>query len=477
MKAVFTSVILLAVMAGIFLAPYFDVSILSVVALFGIFFLLSLSVVPKKWLWLFMIVISFLFLGIFRFIQVQNAIYNLSYPTDQEVKLQGQVVEPPEETDKSVKAVLKDEARGGKIILILKPFTKVKYGDRLSVSGKVSIPAQEYQNSLLVKGIVYEMAFPQIERAGPGKMDISMKIQNGLYSLRNRFEESINSIFPEPEASFLAGLLLGVKRNLPAWLTQDLKASGTTHLIALSGFNITVIIEALRIIFRRRSAKLSFYIPLLVIFAFVVMTGSSSSVVRAGIMGAMMLLTYRVGRQSSAVMAIVITAAIMVFANPFILRFDAGFQLSFAAFIGIIYFAPMISMFLPLKHEFAKEMLAMTLGAQIMAYPLILYYFGTFSIVSSAANLVVLPFIPFVMLLGFVTAAVGMVWQGLGYAMSFTALFALKAVIETIHFFALLPLSSISGISFSAFNATLYYIIILELVFICKRRLVRRRLA
>ncbi len=469
MKAVFAAIILLSVVLGILVAPYFSLSMLSLFALFSIFFILSLSVIPKRWLWLAMIATSFLFLGIFRYIQVQNDIYNISYPTGQDLVVKGQVMEPPEETDKAVKAVLQDEAKGGKILLILKPFTKVKYGERLSVNGKISVPVKQYQNSLLVKGIAYEMAFPQVKHIGSDRMNITMRIQNSLYALRDSFEDSINRIFPEPEASFLAGLLLGVKRNLPSWLMQDLQASGTTHLIALSGFNITVIIEALRLIFRRRSAKFGFYIPLLAIFAFVVMTGSSSSVVRAGIMGSMMLLAYRVGRQSSATMAIIITAALMVFANPFILRYDAGFQLSFVAFIGIIYIAPLVRGILPLKHQFIKEMLAMTLGAQIMAYPLILHYFGTLSIVSFAANLVVLPFIPFVMLLGFLAALFGMVWQNLGFIFSFTALFALKAVISVIHCFAVLPYASFSGVGFSVLSVFIYYIIVLELIFICKR--------
>ena len=474
MKAVFAAVILCAIMLGIFVSPYFEVSSLSLFALFGIFFILSISFIPQKWLWISMLAIGFFFLGVLRLQQYQAGLENVVYPVGERIKVQGQVVEPPEETDKSTKAVLKDDTRGGKILLILKPLTKINYGDRVAVEGQMSQPAANMKNPLLVKGITYEMAFPVITEAGPGNMTWGMKAQDGLYSLRNSFEKSINAIFPEPEASFLAGLLLGVKRNLPAWLTSNLQNSGTTHLIALSGFNITVIIEGLRLIFRRRSAKLSFYMPLAAIAAFVVMTGSSSSVVRAGIMGAMMMLAYRIGRQSSATMAIIISAAVMVFLNPFILRFDVGFQLSFAAFIGIIYLAPYIREILPLKHEFAKEILAMTIGAQIMAYPLILYYFGTFSLVSFAANLAVLPFIPFVMLIGFVVALIGMVWQGLGLALSWTVLFSLQAIIAVIHFFASLPFSAVNGISFSTANAAIYYIVVLELIFIYKRLRKRR---
>ena len=476
MKAVFAAVILCAIMLGILVSPYFDVSSLSLFALFGIFFILSISFIPQKWLWISMIAIAFFFLGVLRFQSYQASFENITYPTGENIKIEGQIAEPPDQTDKSVQAVLADNGKKAKILLVLKPFTNVHYGDYVTVQGNIEKPADNKKNSLLVKGIAYEMAFPVIAKSAPGEMSAWMRLKGALYGIRNRFENSINSTFPEPEASFLAGLLLGIKRNLPNWLTQDLQKSGTTHLIALSGFNITVIIEGLRLIFKRKSAKLSFYMPLAAIIAFVIMTGSSSSVVRAGVMGAMMMLAYRIGRQSSATMAIIISAAIMVILNPFILRFDVGFQLSFAAFIGIVYLAPLIKSVLKIKNEFIKDMLAMTAGAQVMAYPLIIYYFGTFSLVSFAANLVILPFIPFVMLLGFISVVIGMVWQGFGLVFSWTALFALKSIIWAIHFFASLPFAAVSGISISFLSAVIYYIIVLELIFIIKR-LRRRRLA
>jgi len=425
-----------------------------------------------------MIAIGFFFLGILRYQQYQFSLENITYPKDKDVKISGQVVEPPEDTKKATKVVVKDQDKNAKVLLILRPFSGIKYGDYLSVEGKVISPESEgLKNNLLVKGIAYEMLFPKTEKVkAVGGLSLGMRAKNILYEIRNRFETSINSTFPEPEASFLAGLLLGIKRNLPDWLIEDLQKSGTTHIIALSGFNITVIIMGLRLIFSKKSAKMSFYMPLVAIGGFVVMTGSQSSVVRAGIMGAMMLLAYRVGRQSSAAMAIIITAALMILINPFILRFDVGFQLSFAAFLGIIYLGPIFKEILPIKSENVREILAMTLGAQVMAYPIILYYFGNFSIVSLLTNMIVLPFIPFVMLIGFISAVLGMIWPYLSYVLSWTVTFALKAIIGVIHFSASLPYASLEGISISAASLAICYVIVIEIVFIYKH-LRRRRLA
>lgn len=477
MKAVFCGIILFATVAGVFFAPYFSVSSVALFALFAIFFLISMFVIPEKWLWVSMIAIGFFFLGILRYQQYQASLESVDYPKDKDIKIQGQVVEPPEDTKKATKVVVQDQEKKAKVLLIVRPFSGIKYGDYLSVEGKAIVPeSEQLKNSLLVKGISREMLFPKAEKAKTGgDLGLEMQAKNLLYSLRNRFESSINSILPEPESSFLAGLLLGIKRNLPDWLMEDLQKSGTIHIIALSGFNITVIVMGLRLVFSKKSAKMSFYMPLLAIAAFVVMTGSQSSVVRAGIMGAMVMLAYRVGRQSSAAMAIIITAALMILINPFILRFDVGFQLSFAAFLGIIYLAPMFKEVLPFKREPVREILAMTLGAQVMAYPIILYYFGSFSLVSLLTNLIIIPFIPFVMLIGFISAVLGMVWPYLGYVLSWTVAFVLKSIIGVIHFSASLPYASLEGISLSPLNLAICYVIVLELVFIYKH-LKKRRL-
>ncbi|MDO8507158.1 MAG: ComEC/Rec2 family competence protein [bacterium] len=478
MKAVFCGVILSSFVLGVFFAPYFSVSTAALVALFAIFFLLSLSLIPEKWLWLSMIAIGFFFLGVFRLQQYQTGLEKVTYPTDKDVNVQGQVVEPPEDTKKATKVVIQDQDKKAKILLILRPFSGIKYGDYLAVEGKMVRPESEsLKNNLLTKGISYQMLFPNIEKIKTaGNLSLQMQAKNLLYGVRNRFESSINSILPEPESSFLAGLLLGIKRNLPDWLMEDLQKSGTTHIIALSGFNITVIVMGLRLMFSKKSAKMSFYLPLIAIAGFVVMTGAQSSVVRAGIMGAMMMLAYRVGRQSSATMAIVITAAAMIFYNPMILRFDVGFQLSFAAFLGIIYLGPIIREILPGKRESLKEVLAMTLGAQVMAYPIILYYFGNFSLIALATNLIILPFIPFVMLIGFISTVLGMIWSYLGYVLSWTVFFALRVIIGAIHFSASLPFASLDGINISPTNMAICYIIVLELIFIYKA-IKRKRLS
>lgn len=421
-----------------------------------------------------MIAIGFFFLGVFRFQQYKLGLESVTYPKDKDIKIQGQVVEPPENTEKATKAIVQDYQKDTKVLVVLRPFQEIKYGDHIAVKGKMITPENEsLKNKLLVKGITHEMLFPETSKISGG-MNPEMKARGALYKLRDGFETAINKTLPEPEASLLSGLLLGIKRNVPDWLIEDLQKTGTTHIIALSGFNITVIVMGLRLVFSKKSAKMSFYVPLLAIFAFVVMTGSQSSVVRAGIMGAMMLLAHKVGRQSSAATAIVITGATMILINPLILRFDVGFQLSFAAFLGIVYLAPVLSDVLPIKKEVVKEMVSMTLGAQIMAYPILVYYFGNFSLVSLIANMIVLPFIPFIMLIGFIGTSLGMIWPQLGYIISWTVTLALRTMVSIIHFLANLPYASIEGLSLTPMNLAFSYVVVLEVIFIYKTYRKRR---
>jgi len=479
MKAVFAAVLLFSMVMGIFLAPYFNVSIVGLMALFMIFFLLSISVVPEKWLWLSMIAIGFFFLGVLRYQQYDIFFKAKNYPVGENIKVTGKISLPPEDTKKATKVVIYDEKKNTKLLLIMKQFPKYRYGEMIQAEGQVVAPIDDsYKNNLASRGISGQILFPVVTKEN-GTAGFYTKVRGVLFNLRGYFEESINKTFAEPESSFLSGLLLGVKRNLPEWLTADLQKSGTTHLIALSGFNITVIIVGLRLVFSRKSAKLSFYMPLIAILGFVVMTGSQSSVVRAGIMGAMMLLAHRVGRQSSASMAIILTAAAMIFINPYILRFDIGFQLSFMAFMGIIYIAPLIKLILPIRNESVKEIFSMTLGAQVMAYPILMYYFGSFSVVSVLVNLIVLPFIPLVMFLGFISVVLSMIWVGFGYIFSWTAYFLLHIIISVIHFSAGLSFSSLEGVNISGAAMFIFYVALLQVVFIYKmlkrRQLVRAR--
>ena len=160
--------------------------------------------------------------------------------------------------------------------------------------------------------------------------------------LKAQVQTQLEKLWPEPESSFMAGLLYGSKSGLPKELSNNFSRTGITHIIAVSGFNITIIASVLMTLAiaagldRRRA----FWLVVGAEIFFVVFTGLSASAVRAGVMGVLALTAQYIGRTSRIGNALAFTAAVMVLVNPYVLLYDAGFQLSFLATIGLVYVSP-----------------------------------------------------------------------------------------------------------------------------------------
>lgn len=217
---------------------------------------------------------------------------------------------------------------------------------------------------------------------------------DGENFLLQRIERRINRILPEPQASFLAGLLLGVKRNLPEDLLEDFKRTSTTHIIVLSGYNITIIAVLLTGFLNLLTLprKYSFYLAALGIIGFVWLVGPSPSVIRAMIMGILLLLTIKINRLYNKRNVLAFTAFLMLLYDPYQLLHSISFQLSFAATLGIVYLYPKLSRL--------GEILGTTLAAQATVFPIIFFYFREISLIAPLANLLILPAVPFSLLFG-----------------------------------------------------------------------------
>ncbi|PJE59706.1 MAG: hypothetical protein COU85_02250 [Candidatus Portnoybacteria bacterium CG10_big_fil_rev_8_21_14_0_10_44_7] len=310
----------------------------------------------------------------------------------------------------------------GKVLLILPPLVDWQAGDLLEVRGQLKTPEQQaeegffsYRRHLAKDGLYSLMVFPQTEKLGwVNKKPITFT----LYKFKNAFLNRLNAILPQPQLGFLTGLLLGQKTDLAAELKNNFARTGTSHLVALSGFNITIITQAVAALFlflgvaRRRI----FWLCLLVVSGFVLMVGAGSSVVRAAIMGLLFLLAKKENRLPNAKNAILLAGVLMLWFKPGDLLFDVGFQLSFLATLGLVYLTPILAARLLRLPEFLgfKEALIATLSAQIFVLPLLLFYFQKVSLVSPLVNILILPVIPLTMLFGFLAGACAFVWVLLG---------------------------------------------------------------
>jgi len=244
-------------------------------------------------------------------------------------------------------------------------------------------------------------------------------------------------------------LILGIKRNIPDYFNDALSKTGLTHIIALSGYNITIILIVLgNVLLGYLNRKQVFIVGMLFVLAFVVLTGAASSVVRAAIFSLMVIFGKTIGRQADFTNLILLAAVTMLLLNPFLLRSDVGFQLSFLAFAGIIYLSPVIKkIFEKEKYkkipEWIKNPLTETLSAQILVTPLILTIFGRVSFISPLANVLVLWIIPLSMGLAFAVGLAGIIFYPLGFVLAFLLWPCLEFIIQTVLILSKMPLASL----------------------------------
>jgi competence protein ComEC len=259
-----------------------------------------------------------------------------------------------------------------------------------------------------------------------------------IFDLKNVFSDSVDRSVLEPNASFINGILLGERSAIPLSLKEAFRRTGMVHILAISGYNVTIIVSliyALLLLILRRSK--AFWFALLGIFAFTVLTGASASVVRAAIMGSLVILAHKEGRIYSSSRALAFTAALMVAFDPLVIQEDIGFLLSFAATLGMLYLVPVFDKYVRRIPGFygTKEAAVTTLSAQIMVLPLLLYFFGSVSPLSVVVNIMVLPLIPLAMLLGFVVGLVGIVSLNLAIILGYLPWLVTTVQIKIIEFF------------------------------------------
>ncbi|MGD0977067.1 MAG: ComEC/Rec2 family competence protein [Minisyncoccia bacterium] len=288
-----------------------------------------------------------------------------------------------------------------------------------------------------------------------------------IFTFKSAFETAVSKAIPEPNAAFVNGILLGSRAQIPDALKNDFAITSTTHILAISGFNITIVAGILAsfflFFFKRRTA---FWFAIAGIALFTILTGAQASVIRAAIMGCLFLLATRVGRPYTARNAVIFAGALMVLLSPEILRYDVGFQLSFMATLGLIYLCPFFTdKFKKITNFFGlRENLAMTLSAQIAVLPLLIFYFNRLSIVSLPTNLLVLPMVPLAMLLGFVAGLAGMILPFLGVIIGYFAWFLTAIQLWLVEFFAK-PSWAAPAVAFPWYALAITYVVMIFVIY------------
>jgi len=268
--------------------------------------------------------------------------------------------------------------------------------------------------------------------------DSDFVLFKALFKLKTLFENRLMEIYPEPYGNFMAGLLTGSRAAIDKNLMDKFRETGLTHIVAISGYNISIIIILISGAFGFLGRKMKVIFSIIFVILFTIFVGASASVVRASIMGIISLVALKYGRQYYAKLGLMFAAFLMCLFSPKMLIEDLGFQLSVLATAGIIYISPLIKKHFEFLPEFfaLRETLIMSVSAQVFVFPLILLKFGYFNLLSPLINVFILPFIPYAMLFGFLGVIISFASSFMGTVVGFFGYLSLKIVVFFVEFFA-----------------------------------------
>jgi competence protein ComEC len=414
-------------------------------------------------------------IGIVRFESTQVYVPE-SFPQSREVGIYGVINREPRLREMYREYVLETES-GANVLVRGESFPEMVFGDQILARGTLSLPEPfvtdngrvfDYAAYLEKEGISHILSFAQIEKVG----EETMSIRGALFRLKGAFLEQIEEAVPYPASSLIAGVLLGTEDALGNDLLDIFRTVGIIHIVVLSGYNITIVAEsvlrAIAFLGRRRAL----FIAAISVTLFSIMVGGSPSVMRAALMGLLVLLARATGRRYDVSRALVLAGGIMIFWNPRLLVFDLGFELSFLATVAIIWIAPYLEKKLTLipAHFGFRDIAATTGATQLFVLPLLIYASGSISLSGFVVNLLVLPVIPALMLVGFITGILGFISLWISLIPGVVAYGLGTYIIRIAEWFALIPGSSITLPTVSGWAICTVYIFFTAFVFFMHRK-------
>jgi len=468
----------LSFISGIFLSSILEISQLTILGLL----ILGVFLISVFWKYKKPVTVGFCLLilitGVWRYQQAELKIINDELrqfnDSEQDITLIGVVAREPDIREKSIKLTIEVEEISseqdsqeikGRVLVTIWRYPEYQYGDRLKITGKLETPKEfpdfNYKDYLSKDGIYSLIYFPKIELleneidGGPTSI-----IYGKVLEIKQKLRESIEQNLSPPQSSILGAMILGDKKQLSEDLKEKLNIAGVRHITAISGMHVAILTAILMTVLIGFGLwrQQAFYLTIILIFFFILMTGFQPSAIRAGIMGFLFLLGQHLGRLSVSSRAVVWAGALMLIQNPLLLRLDVGFQLSFLAIMGIIYLMPIFQYYFlkwfpvewfqkrwwlswfPIK--FLGGLLAMTLSAQIFTLPILIYNFGYMSSVAPISNILVVPLLPFIMGLGFIFGILGILWQPLGWLLSLPCWLLLTYLTKIIDIFSKIPFAA-----------------------------------
>ncbi|MEK7613276.1 MAG: ComEC/Rec2 family competence protein [Patescibacteria group bacterium] len=341
----------------------------------------------------------------------------------------------------------------GVVMVSTDPYNAFHYGDRVAIEGVIKKPesfetdtgrAFNYEKFLRAHRVTHVISFANVEVV---EENAGNQIIAALTSFKDTLVSRIELLLPDPEAPLLSGLLLGEQQSLGTRLYESFQRAGVVHMVVLSGYNVSLIVQALSKItetFLPLAARST--VLILAIVSFALMTGASETTVRASLMAGILLVGTLLARPHDALRALLVAGGVMVLWNPYLLLFDLSFQLSFVATAGILLWAnPLAQKLSWLTERFGiREIAGATLAAQIAVLPVLVLSIGSVSLVAPFANILVLGAVPYAMFFGFVASVISFVHPLLALPFTFITQALLVYILTVSVWFGNLPFAAIT---------------------------------
>lgn len=357
---------------------------------------------------------------------------------------------------------------------------KFAVGDRLSVSGYITqLPAARnsldfsYREYMAKRGIYSQIQIAQIYSTTPS-FSIPDRFMNLLIDYKTHLLNETRKVVPEPYNGLLGSIILGSKASpISDTLLNEFRAVGLGHMLAVSGFQVALIMGFILLLLRKTNIKplIALIITIAVLMFYCILTGATPSVVRAVIMGIIASIGLYMSREGNVSNIMGATAVIMLLINPMNF-FDIGFQMSFLATFGIIYLAPLLSDALKWLPTPVALALGLTLASQIMIVPLQFLYFNQFSLWSIPANLIAGGLVAWLTVFGFISYLLTSISYMLAIPFDLMNLVMAKLLVATVSFFYQLPGVSIDVASPHIAVVILYYIVLFILLELAHQKII-----
>ena len=462
----------LSFLLGIFIFSFLvEKLVIKNIYIFGIAcLLLVLSVLfykkgNKLKLWHFFMFLMFFSLAFWRYslsINVSEINFIETYH-DQNISVQGKVMSDPMRTNKNQSFIFDSiyQGQNHKIMIYVDVYPEYKYGDYLEISGLLNMPEEfngfDFKRYLEHSGIYSLFFYPKINILD---RDRGSKIKSNLYSFKNKIRLVFDQNLDMQSSVLAKACFLGDKKDIPNNLRDSFSKSGLSHIMAISGLHISIII----LIFMNLSLSLgikrqrALVLTVLFLIFYLVLIAFPASAIRASIMGLIALFALNSGRSKNFLRILVLAAVVMLIFNPRLLRDDLGFQLSFLSVLGIVLFFPIINKFFlelfPNKFQNSIflnafiSIVSISISAQIFIWPLLIKNFSQISLIAPISNLFVLWTLPFLIISIIGALILSFIFHGFSLSFFVFPKIILSYIVFIANFFS----------SFSLFYKEIYYV-------------------